>query len=179
MKDLLQTLKKLDYASLPISDDSRNRFLMLLPNVDYHLDICHRCLRQMLDKSGCRASDIVMVDYGGGYGFLSLSAKAMGVGRVICVDSNPQAVEAMQAVADSVGVGPDDVLLGNAADLRQWCLSNNVVPNMLLGMDVIGHIYRLEDFFADLYDNRSLVETCLEVFVSLLRVVGNLSVFVK
>lgn len=148
---MLQILKTLDYGSLPISDYSRNYILRMLPSLDYHLDIYHRCLSQMLDEFGCPASDIVMVDYGGGHGFLSLTAKAMGVGKVIYVDTNPQAVETVQAVSAQVGIAPDEVLLGDAAVLRQWCQSNNVVPNLLLGMDVIEHIYRLEDFFADLY----------------------------
>ena len=148
---MLQILKTLDYDSLPISDYSRNYILRLLPSLDYYLEIYHRCLRKMLDESSCSAADIVMVDYGGGHGFLSLTAKTMGIGKVIYVDTNPQAVETVQAVSDKVGFGPDEVLLGDASALRQWCLSNNVMPNLLLGMDVIEHIYRLEDFFADLF----------------------------
>ena len=148
---MLQILKTLDYDSLPISDYSRNYILRLLPSLDYYLEIYHRCLRKMLDESSCSAADIVMVDYGGGHGFLSLTAKTMGIGKVIYVDTNPQAVETVQVVSDKVGFGPDEVLLGDASALRQWCLSNNVMPNLLLGMDVIEHIYRLEDFFADLF----------------------------
>ena len=148
---MLQILKTLDYDSLPISDYSRNYIFRLLPNLDYYLEIYHRCLHQMLDELGCPATDVIMVDYGGGHGFLSLVAKTMGIGKVIYVDANPQAVETVQAVSDKVGFGPDEMLLGDASALRQWCLSNNVMPNLLLGMDVIEHIYRLEDFFADLF----------------------------
>ena len=48
---MLQILKNLDYDSLPISDYSRNYILRLLPNLDYYLEIYHRCLHQMLDEA--------------------------------------------------------------------------------------------------------------------------------
>lgn len=148
---MLQQLKNIDYDSLPISDYSRQYIKRMLPVIDYYLDIYRRSLRQMIQALGKAPADIAMVDYGGGHGFLSLTAKDMGIGRVIYVDFNPQAVETVMALSKEVGEGPDEVLLGDAGVLRQWCADNGVTPDALLGMDVIEHIYRLEDFFANIY----------------------------
>ena len=148
---MLQQLKNIDYDSLPISDYSRKYIKRMLPVIDYYLDIYHRSLRQMVRALGKAPADITMVDYGGGHGFLSLTAKEMGIGRVIYIDFNPQAVETVQALSKELCGGPDEVLLGDAGALRQWCADNGVTPDALLGMDVIEHIYRLEDFFADIY----------------------------
>ena len=148
---MLQRLNDIDYDNLPISSYSRQYILRMLPNLEYYLDIYHRCLKQTFQQLGKRPSDITIVDYGGGHGFLSLVAKEMGVGRVIYTDINPQAVETVQVLSKELGSGPDSIVLGDARALRQWCTNNNVTPDALLGMDVIEHIYRLEDFFADIY----------------------------
>lgn len=151
MDKLAVILKTLDYGALPLSDYSRSYILRLLPAIDYYMLIYRRCLQRMLEASPKAPAEMTMVDYGGGHGFLSLVAKRCGVGRVIYIDINPQASEAVTAIAAAVGEGPDVVLTGDSATLRRWCGENAVCPDLLLGMDVIEHIYRLEDFFADLY----------------------------
>ena len=148
---MLHRLKCIDYSSLPISEYSRQYIQRMLPHLDYYLDIYHRCLDKMLRQIDKKPADIVMVDYGGGHGFLSLTAKQMGIGKVIYIDINPQAAETVQALANEVGITPDSILQGDASTLRQWCSDNRITPDALLGMDVIEHIYRLEVFFADIY----------------------------
>lgn len=151
MDTLAATLKSLDYGALPLSDYSRSYILRMLPNLDFYMDIYRRCLRRALAAVPTAPSGLTLVDYGGGHGFLSMAAKRCGVGRVVYVDVNPQAAEAVKAIAATAGEGPDVVLTGDSAVLRQWCTANDVRPDLLLGMDVIEHIYRLEDFFADLH----------------------------
>lgn len=147
---IAQQLKSLDYAALPISEYSRSYILRMMPHLDYYFDIYQRCLDQMLHALGKAPAQIVMVDYGGGHGFLSLLAKARGIGRVVYLDYNPQAVETVTAIGQQVGLMPDDILQGSSSELRQWCRENGVTPDALLGMDVIEHIYRLDTFFSDL-----------------------------
>ncbi|MBR1550475.1 MAG: SAM-dependent methyltransferase [Bacteroidales bacterium] len=134
-----------------MSDYSRSYIIRMLPSIDYYMDIYGCCLRRALGAAAKVPADVTLVDYGGGHGFLSMAAKRSGVGKVIYVDVNPQAAEAVKAVSATVGEGPDVVLTGDSADLRRWCEENAVRPDVVLGMDVIEHIYRLEDFFADLY----------------------------
>ena len=126
-------------------------FLRMLPHIEYYLEIYHRSINLMIRRLGKKAGDIIMVDYGGGHGFLSLTAKQMGIGNVIYIDLNPLAVETVKAVSSQVGITPDYILQGNSVELKHWCKENGVVPDVVLGMDVIEHVYRLEGFFDDLY----------------------------
>lgn len=146
---LADTLRHIDYHALPLSDYSRRYILRMLPNLDYYLDIYRRCLDRLL--AGMPPQEATLVDYGGGHGFFSLAAKERGVGRVVYVDYNPQAVETVHAVARCVGFGPDDILQGDAHTLRQWCEERGMRPDIVAGMDVIEHVYRLETLFADLF----------------------------
>lgn len=146
-----QQIQNIDYQSLNISEYSRRYILRMLPNIDYYLDIYSRCLDHMIRQSKKAPSDITMVDYGGGHGFLSCYAKHRGIGKVIYIDFNSLATKTVQAVAQQLGLGPDMVLHGDAETLKEWCLENNVRPDFIMGMDVIEHVYRLDTFFADLF----------------------------
>lgn len=144
-------LRQINYHQLPISDYSRQYILRLLPNLDYYLDIYTRCLVRLSVMLRRPLSEITLVDYGGGHGFLSCLAKYRGAKQVIYIDYNPLAADTVQAVASQLGYGPDVVLQGDAATLRHYCAEHSIAPDAVLGMDVIEHIYRLEDFFADLH----------------------------
>lgn len=144
-------LRHIDYFSLDISDYSRNYILRLLPNLDYYLQIYDRCISILLSTLRRQPSQLTVVDYGGGHGFLSCLLKERGFARVIYIDFNPQAASAVTAVRQCLGYGPDVILQGDAATLLHWCQQNAIRPDGLLGMDVIEHIYRLDTFFADLY----------------------------
>jgi len=144
-------LRHIDYNALAISEYSRNYILRLLPNLDYYLEIYDHCITKLQSMLQREPGALTVVDYGGGHGFLSCLLKRCGFGKVIYIDYNPQAAETVQAVKQQLGYGPDVILQGDAATLRQWCQENNCRPDGLLGMDVIEHIYRLDTFFDDLY----------------------------
>lgn len=148
---LANRLRQIDYNALPISEYSRRYILRMLPVMDYYMDIYRRCLGQMIRRSGRKPQDIVMVDYGGGHGFLSCMAKEQGIGKVVYIDFNSLACNTVKAITGELGIGPDIVLHGDAETLREWCEQTQTKPHMLLGMDVIEHIYSLPDFFAHLF----------------------------
>lgn len=142
---LADTLRHINYHALDISDYSRNYILQLLPSLDYYLDICQHTLSLLPPTTH------TLVDYGGGHGFLSLLAKQHGIPEVIYIDHNPQAAETVNALSARLGFGPDTVITGDQAQLKEWCDRRGIVPDALIGIDVIEHIYRLEPFFDTLY----------------------------
>lgn len=148
---MIHKIRGVDYASLDISDYSRDYIIRMLPHLEYYFDIYERCIQKVVSLSGKPAGQLTLVDYGGGHGFLSFLAKSKGVGQVVYVDFNPKAVQTVHALSDRLGVGPDVVIEGDAMVLRQWCERESVVPDALLGMDVIEHIYCLDDFFSDVF----------------------------
>lgn len=138
------TLRRIDYNALGISDYSHNYILRLIPILDYYLNICNHTL-DLLPKT-----THTLIDYGGGHGFFSLLAKQRGIKRVVYIDHNLQASETVTAIAEQLGFGPDIILTGDSNTLKVWCKEQNIIPDSIVGIDVIEHIYRLDTFFADL-----------------------------
>lgn len=146
--DLIKLLRSVPYDTLPISDYNRRYIRRLLPVLEYYFDIYERALPSVGREK------LTMVDYGGGHGFFSFFAKSKGVGQVVYVDINPDSVATVQAVSDYLAqyeIAPDVVLRGDSQDLRLWCEQEAVRPDWVMGMDVIEHVYCLDDFFGDLF----------------------------
>ena len=146
-----KTIDTINYNNLPISDYSRRYILRMLPVMQYYESIYDKCLDMVLAGLEKPLGDVVMVDYGGGHGFLSFQAKRRGIGQVIYVDFNPKAVQTVNAISDELGYGPDVVLCGDSKVLKDWCKKEQEMPDVVMGMDVIEHIYCLDDFFAELH----------------------------
>lgn len=157
VSSLSVTLRTIDYDALPISDYSRRYIRRMLPALDYYLGIYAHGLETLLRSVGKPAEELTLVDYGGGHGFLSILAKQAGVGQVIYVDFNPDAVATIHAVSDYLATletpvpGPDVVLQGDSKVLGEWCAREKESPDIVMGMDVIEHIYCLDDFFGHLF----------------------------
>lgn len=143
--NLADSLRRLDYNALDISNYSRDYILRLLPTLDYYLDICHHALDLLSPQTH------TLVDYGGGQGFLSLLAKRQGIQEVIYIDHNPQASQTVTTLSNHLGFGPDTILTGDQDTLLKWCREQHCTPDALVGIDVIEHIYRLEPFFDSLH----------------------------
>jgi len=122
----------------------------MLPAMDYYTDIYRHCLDKMARLSDKKTGESVLVDYGGGHGLLSLMAKADGWGQVIYIDNNPDSVSTATELASALGTRIDTLLCGDARDLNRWCREHNIEPDAIMGMDVIEHIYRLDQFFEQL-----------------------------
>lgn len=147
---LTRQLQAIDYDRLPISDYNKQYIAHLKPVLGYYMRIFAQCLGRGLELTGLQPADITCVDYGGGSGFFSLFAKAMGIGRVIYVDLNPLSVHTVAVLRKETGLGPDVVLEGNSDRLAAWCLAHQIQPQLLIATDLIEHVYDLKPFFADL-----------------------------
>lgn len=148
---LKEKLKHINYRALPISDYSRGYIMRMLPALDYYWNIFNRGLNHLLAVSGLRAEEVVFVDYGGGHGFLSFLAKSRGFSQVIYIDMNPHSVKTVDVLSDQLGMGPDVILCGMSNTLKDWCVKEQTYPNLIMGTDVIEHIYCLDDFFSDIF----------------------------
>lgn len=148
---LSEQLHKIDYSSLPISEYNRRYIMRMLPDLDYYLEIYGRCLDMMINRSHKAPRDLCLVDYGGGHGFLSCAAKQRGIGKVIYIDFNSLSAKTASIIGEHLGLSADAIIHGDSEKLREWCTEHQVKPDIIMGMDVIEHIYRLEDFFADMF----------------------------
>ncbi len=123
----------------------------------YYIDIYRSSLERVAalsSQSGTPTSpdNMVVVDFGGGHGMLSILAKQMGFGRVVYIDRNPDAQKSLAQLSEHFGTKPDVILQGDAETLKTWCRENGETPDALLAMDVIEHIYVLDEFFSALHD---------------------------
>ena len=143
--DLCEQIAQTDFGSASIWDRSRNYLNRNIESLRYYARIYAVCLKVIPE-----ISNTVLVDYGGGCAFLSQFAKRLGVAKVIYVDINPESVQTAEELKRVLGIGPDVLVNGDSRDLKAWCAENNVVPDCLVSVDVIEHIYDLDAFFADL-----------------------------
>lgn len=148
---LAADLRQLPVSNLPVSTYSRKGLHRVVLAAEYYLEIYRYSLEKILEMCRLSPAEITIVDYGGGHGLLSIFAKKLGFARVIYVDNNADALQTVQHMSQQLQAGPDAMLQGDAETLRQWCVERQVVPDALLAMDVIEHIYVLDDFFASLH----------------------------
>ncbi|MCR4828879.1 MAG: class I SAM-dependent methyltransferase [Bacteroidales bacterium] len=150
-KHLAEDVRELKTSSLGMSDYSIKAYERVAVAVEYYLDIYAQSLELAAELSGVKISDMTVVDYGGGHGLFSVYAKRMGAARVLYVDYNPEAVSAAGMLGDILGGGADVQITGDARDLREWCQTEEVTPHAVVGIDVIEHIYVLDDFFSAIH----------------------------
>lgn len=147
---LADTLNAINYNELPISDYNKQYIKRLMPAMSYYMDIYIITLFNSIRERNCPLTDITLVDYGGGCGFFSMFAKAVGIGKVIYIDLNPQSAETIKQIKEITTLGPDVILTGDSPKLLDWCQKNETKPEILIAIDVIEHIYDLRHFFSDL-----------------------------
>ncbi len=151
-RTLAENLKNIKMSSLGLTKHSRASLKRTVSAIDYYLDIYRNCLDKVLELCQLSPSEMTIVDYGGGHGILSIFAKRLGFGRVVYIDNHPDSLETLQVLSDRLGSAPDVTLKGDANTLKKWCEEQNAKPNALLAMDVIEHIYILDEFFATMHD---------------------------
>ena len=146
-------LQAIDYENLPISDYNKEYIRRIVPVLPYYMEIYACCLSYGARSIACplSLSETTLVDYGGGIVFLSILAKAIGIGQVIYIDLNPLSVEAVRIIGREADLVPSLVLEGDSSTLTAYCLKHEIRPHLLISTDVIEHIYNLQPFFADLH----------------------------
>ena len=148
---LAHTLAQLDVSRLSISQYSRTALKRVLAAAEYYLEIYRNSLERTLTMCDKSPDRMTIVDYGGGHGLLGILAKKLGFAHVIYIDCNADALQTVHELSALLEAAPDAMLQGDATTLGDWCRNNNVAPDALLAMDVIEHIYVLDEFFAALH----------------------------
>jgi SAM-dependent methyltransferase len=144
-------LQSVNYDTLPVSDYNKQYVRRIRPALSYYLEIYAGCIRKGLRSAKTLPSELTLIDYGGGSGFLSLLAKEAQIKQVVYIDLNPLSVEAVKVLKQQLNTGPDVILQGDSDALANECKARQITPQLLIATDLIEHIYDLERFFSDLY----------------------------
>lgn len=147
---LTHRLRQIDFDRLSISDYNKQYIRRLKPALSYYMNIYAVCLQNVLQASGLSAIESILIDYGGGSGFLSMLAKQVGFKQVLYIDLNPASVKTITLLKEQTGIGPDIILQGDSGTLATWCNVHHCQPQLLVATDLIEHVYNLSVFFADL-----------------------------
>jgi glycosyltransferase involved in cell wall biosynthesis len=139
-------IRKIDFNQLDISDYNRKYIQKLIPYINYYFKIYIQAISFF---SNFQPEKNLIVDFGGGHGFLSLFLKSLGY-QVIYCDINPLSVKTVSRIKEEAGFGPDYMVSGSVAELNRFCLDNQLKPDLLIATDLIEHVYDLQDFFRQL-----------------------------
>jgi len=139
-------IQEIDINRLDISDYNRKYVQRIIPYINYYFKIYIQAISSF---SVFRPEKNLIVDFGGGHGFLSLFLKSLGYSVIYC-DINPLSVKTVFHLKEKIGFGPDYIVTGSALELKQFCLDNQLKPDYLIATDLIEHVYDLQDFFRQL-----------------------------
>lgn len=149
--DFEKKIIEIEFDKLPISDYNKKYISDLKSAISYYIYI-YSLVRTVTKtvSSSRKEEELIMVDYGGGCGFFSILMKMFGIHKVIYIDRNPNSAKTVEEVSKAFGIGPDVIICGDSPELVAWCRDNHVKPHLVVGLDVIEHIYNLRHFFADI-----------------------------
>lgn len=150
LSDFIKKVEEIDFDKLPISDYNKQYIANLKPAITYYTEIYRRALIRALTLFPTKKEEAIAVDYGGGCGLFSIFMKLYGINKVIYVDMNPASVHTIKELGKVFGVLPDAIICGDSPELVTWSRKNKIKPNLIIGLDVIEHIYNLRHFFKDI-----------------------------
>lgn len=135
-----ERLKKARPGLLP--DPYARQYLQkLLLHQDYYLSIYAKAIGLACGKSNKPVEKTCLIDYGSGNGLLGLFAKFAGFGEVVLVDMDKGFMESALALAKQLRIDLSAGIVGDIDDCRAYR------PDMIIGTDVIEHVYNHERFF--------------------------------
>ncbi len=145
---IAERLQRLNLSQLPLSDYDRRYLTHLIHHARYYCRIYAFLLNKAVNLSGLPPSRIVLMDYGAGNGLMGIMAKSAGVGSVYLNDNNPVFLEAARSLAGALGISIDGYVCGDITANPSAFQSLHL--DVVVGFDVIEHVYNLPDFFRQL-----------------------------
>ncbi len=160
---LYSKLQSLDLDSLDISDYNKRYFGRILFDLKASLQLRGYILAWVLHQIPHSLKDIVLVDYGGGSGLLSIFAKELGVGHVCYNDIFSDSCHDSKVIAQSLGNQADAYIHGELNDVIRYLKDSSLNCHAIASYDVIEHIYDMDTFLKSLH---LLSKEHLHVFMS-------------
>ena len=151
--ELYQALKGIDADQLNMPYHCREYFksshtTRLFFSVETSAHILYRSLKM----NGQKPQDCIFMDYGAGVGTLFLLASMIGCKMVIYNDHLEDWKISAEEIAASVGVRIDRYIVGDIRECLEELKREKIQCNIIASRNVIEHIYKLDDFYALLYD---------------------------
>lgn len=138
----------IDVEALDSSPYSKRYLQHLLSHKYYYLAIYAHVLDSALEKPDKSINQLNLLDFGAGNGLLGLFAKHCGFKKVFLCDIISNFVHASRLVAEKLAMGIDGFIIGELTEVKNELKTGQL--DIIVGTDVIEHIYNLDAFFAEI-----------------------------
>ncbi len=152
----LTKLSTIDVAS--ISEDKRvtDYLKYLLQHKKYFLKIYSFALNEAVKNSTKQINELTILDFGTGNGLLALYAKHCGFKLVYASDIYSNFIASAKKLSQSINIEVDEWMVCNEFDLFNNFSTKQI--DIIVGTDVIEHVYDLDIFFANIYElNKNII----------------------
>ncbi|MEX1203474.1 MAG: class I SAM-dependent methyltransferase [Ferruginibacter sp.] len=141
-------LSQIDASQLSCDPYAKRYLQHLLLHSKYYLSIYVHVLDHALENTNVTPNNLVLLDYGAGNGLLGIFAKYVGFGKVYLCDTDPAFVKAANELAQKLQEDISGFITGELKHVVEQYPT--IVFDVVVGTDVIEHIYDLDVFFAGL-----------------------------
>ena len=133
-----------------ISNDKRvaDYLTYILLHKKYFLKIYSFVLAEALKCSSKQVKELSILDFGTGNGLLAIYAKYCGFKHVFACDNYSNFIEAAKILSQSINIEIDEWMICNEFDLVNKFSTKKI--DVMVGTDVIEHIYGLNIFFSNI-----------------------------
>lgn len=138
-------LSSVNVDTLSISPYAKRYLQHILQHKKYYCRIYAHLLSLALQNTRKKKKDICLLDYGAGNGLMGLLAKYCGFGKVFINDLAADFLLAARELCNALQLQPDGFVEGDVESVKKY--GNTLFPDVVVGSDVIEHIYDLNIFF--------------------------------
>ena len=141
-------LDKINLKDLDASAYSKRYLNHLLDHKLYYLAIYAEVLDAALAKTNKNLSELNLLDFGAGNGLLGMFAKHCGFRKIFLCDVSENFIDASKLTAKIIGIEIDGFIAGELGAVSEQMPNEKL--DIIVGTDVIEHIYDLDIFFAEI-----------------------------
>ena len=141
----------LDLDKIQISDYTREYLRSLLLDIDETLGRFNQVILSGLRTADKPLGNLIILDFGGGAGLLSLLAIEAGAQKVIYNDIFQGSCDDAEEIANACGLNLDLVICGDHKELVNSVNAIDEKVDLVLSYDVIEHVYDVSEMFKEFH----------------------------
>lgn len=143
----IEKISKLKLDELNVSDYNKRYLSEYCNNSKLFSSLYADLLLKSISKLTKPINQSTLVDYGGGCGLLSYTAKELGFKSVIYNDIYDVSVTDTQKISKALNSNIDFFICGDINEVLSTLENHQITPDIFSSFDVLEHIYDLKDWF--------------------------------
>lgn len=145
---LMDKLLAIDPERLPLDEYNEGYLSRHIKAIPHSIQKDAYVLALAVSGSDVPPEDMVLVDYGGGTGTMSMLAREAGIGTVIYTDIYDVSCKDAASIARDLDSSADHYVCGEIDEVVGFLQERGLSCNVLVSMNVIEHIYDIEHFLS-------------------------------